>query len=192
METTKKTINIYCEETPNSNSLKFVADFMFLKPNEYYSFINIEAAKNSPLAQELFTYPFVKEIFFMNNFVTITKDEETDWYEVKLSLKAHIQDYLESGKSVMTENKEFKNNSFSDNSEINKKIISILDEYIKPAVEQDGGAIKFDSFHKGTVRVILQGSCNGCPSSTITLKAGIENLLKSILPEVKNVEAIER
>ena len=192
METTKTPVTLYYESNPNPNSLKFVANFMLLEPNELHDFTNMEAAKDSPLAQELFTYPFVKEVFFMSNFVTITKDEETNWEEVKPSLKAHIQDYLETGKRVVSESTQPKEVINTSNSELDEKIISILDEYIKPAVESDGGAISFDSFENGTVKVILQGSCSGCPSSTITLKAGIENLLKSMLPEVKQVEAVER
>lgn len=192
MEATKTQVTLYYESNPNPNSLKFVANFMLLQPNEIHDFTNMESAKDSPLAQELFTYPFVKEVFFMSNFVTITKDEETNWDEVKPSLKAHIQDYLESGKRVVAESTQVASPINTSNSEIDEKIISILDEYIKPAVESDGGAISFDSFEAGTVKVILQGSCSGCPSSTITLKAGIENLLKSMLPEVKNVEAVER
>ena len=192
MEATKTPVTLYYESNPNPNSLKFVANFMLLQPNEIHDFTSMDTAKDSPLAQELFTYPFVREVFFMSNFVTITKDEDTNWEEVKPSLKAHIQDFLESGKRVVTESTQVANPINTSNSEIDEKIISILDEYIKPAVESDGGAISFDSFEAGTVKVILQGSCSGCPSSTITLKAGIENLLKSMLPEVKNVEAVER
>jgi len=192
MEATKTPVTLYYESNPNPNSLKFVANFMLLQPNEIHDFTSMDTAKDSPLAQELFTYPFVREVFFMSNFVTITKDEDTNWEEVKPSLKAHIQDFLESGKRVVAESTQVANPINTSNSEIDEKIISILDEYIKPAVESDGGAISFDSFEAGTVKVILQGSCSGCPSSTITLKAGIENLLKSMLPEVKNVEAVER
>lgn len=191
MEATKTPVNIYYESNPNPNSLKFVANFMLLEPSEIYDFTSMDSASNSALAQELFTYPFVKEVFLMSNFVTITKDEETDWNEVKASLKAHIQDYLEAGKPVVDKKKA--NDSpvdITQDSEIDAKIKSILDEYIKPAVEQDGGAITFESFKEGTVKVVLQGSCSGCPSSTVTLKAGIENLLKSMLPEVKTVEAV--
>ena len=192
METTKKAVTLYYEENPNPNSMKFVANFMLVETNEVFDFTSMESASNSPLAQELFTYPFVKEVFFMSNFVTITKDDETDWFEVKPSLKAHIQDYLQSGKLVVTGKKESKSSSTASDSELDTQIKAILDEYIKPAVEQDGGAISFDSFHEGVVKVVLQGSCSGCPSATITLKDGIENLLKSMLPEVERVEAVER
>ncbi len=193
MEATKTPVNIYFEENPNPNSLKFVANFMLLAPSEFHDYTSMESAKDSPLAQELFTYPFVQEVFFMSNFVTVTKDEPTDWYEVRNSIKAHIQDYLASGKSVVNAVKGASNPpSTTSTSELDEKIISILDEYIRPAVEQDGGAISFDSFNNGVVKVVLQGSCSGCPSATVTLKAGIENLLKSMLPEVESVEAVER
>ena len=191
MEATKTPVNIYFEENPNPNSLKFVVNFMILPTNEFYDFTNMESAKDSPLAQELFTYPFVKEVFFMSNFVTITKEDDTEWFEVRNSIKSHIQNFLESGKSVVDDSIEPIKPSNKENSELDNQIISILDEYIKPAVESDGGAISFHSFNEGIVKVVLQGSCSGCPSSTVTLKAGIENLLKSMMPEVISVESIE-
>jgi len=182
--------NIYFESNPNPNSLKFVANTMLLPAGEYYDFQDIESASNSELAQELFTYPFVNGVFFMSNFVTVSKDADTEWEEVKDGLKQHIKGYLESGKSVVKEHFKPEVVKAEPDSDIVTTIKDILDEYIKPAVESDGGAIAFDSFEAGTVRVILQGSCSGCPSSTLTLKAGIENLLKRMVPEVENVEAV--
>jgi Fe-S cluster biogenesis protein NfuA len=163
---------------------------MLLPAGEYYDFQDIESASNSELAQELFTYPFINGVFFMSNFVTISKDAETNWEEVKDDLKQHIKGYLESGQSVVKEHFKPEVVKAEPDSDIVTTIKDILDEYIKPAVESDGGAIAFDSFEAGTVRVILQGSCSGCPSSTLTLKAGIENLLKRMVPEVENVEAV--
>lgn len=182
--------NIYFESNPNPNSLKFVANTMLLPAGEYYDFQDIDSASNSELAQELFTYPFVNGVFFMSNFVTVSKDAETDWDEVKDGLKQHIKGYLESGKSVVKEHFKPEVVQAEPDSDVVTTIKNVLDEYIKPAVESDGGAIAFDSFEAGTVRVILQGSCSGCPSSTLTLKAGIENLLKRMVPEVENVEAV--
>ena len=126
----------------------------------------------------------------MSNFVTVSKDQETNWEEVKDGLKQHIKGYLESGKSVIKEHLKPQAVQPQPDSDIVTTIKNVLDEYIKPAVESDGGAIAFDSFEQGTVRVILQGSCSGCPSSTLTLKAGIENLLKRMVPGVENVEAV--
>lgn len=182
--------NIYFESNPNPNSLKFVANTMLLPAGEYYDFQDIESATNSELAQELFTYPFVNGVFFMSNFVTVSKDADTEWEEVKDGLKQHIKGYLESGKSVVKEHFKPEVVQAEPDSDVVTTIKDVLDEYIKPAVESDGGAIAFDSFEAGTVRVILQGSCSGCPSSTLTLKAGIENLLKRMVPEVENVEAV--
>lgn len=182
--------NIYFESNPNPNSLKFVANTMLLPAGEYYDFQDIESASNSELAQELFTYPFVNGVFFMSNFVTVSKDADTEWEEVKDGLKQHIKGYLESGKSVVKEHFKPEVVQAEPDSDVVTTIKDVLDEYIKPAVESDGGAIAFDSFEAGTVRVILQGSCSGCPSSTLTLKAGIENLLKRMVPEVENVEAV--
>jgi Fe-S cluster biogenesis protein NfuA len=189
-ETSNIPYTLYFESNPNPNSLKFVANTMLLPAGEYYDFQDVESASNSELAQELFTYPFVTGVFFMSNFVTVSKDEATDWEEVKEGLKQHIKDYLESGKPVVKEHIKPEPVQAEPDSDSVTKIKAVLDEYIKPAVECDGGAIAFDSFSEGTVRVVLQGSCSGCPSSTLTLKAGIENLLKRMVPEVENVEAV--
>ncbi|MEQ6121357.1 NifU family protein [Reichenbachiella sp. MALMAid0571] len=189
-QTSKIPFNIYFESNPNPNSLKFVANSMLLPAGEYYDYQNIESASNSELAQELFTYPFVNGVFFMSNFVTVSKEENVEWEEVKEGLKQHIKDYLESGKSVVKEHIKPEVVQATQDSDIVTNIKNVLDEYIKPAVESDGGAIAFESFEEGTVKVVLQGSCSGCPSSTLTLKAGIENLLKRMIPEVENVEAV--
>ncbi len=126
----------------------------------------------------------------MSNFITVTKSDAVDWLEIQDVLKQHIQAYLEAEKPLLVNEAWEQGNAIDENdSETVKKIKGILDEYIRPAVEQDGGAISFHSFQDGVVKVLLQGSCSGCPSSTITLKAGIENLLKTMLPEVKEVEA---
>ncbi|UXP33619.1 NifU family protein [Reichenbachiella agarivorans] len=188
-------VNIYLESNPNPNTLKFVANFFLLPEGMNFDYPTIDAATNSPLAQELFTFPFVKGVFIMSNFVTVTKDAETEWVEVQNGIRDHIKAYLESGQtavdmSIAYEQAQEKAATALPSSDMDENIKGILDEYIRPAVEQDGGAISFHSFEEGTVKVILQGSCSGCPSSTLTLKAGIENLLKRMIPEVKAVEAI--
>lgn len=184
-----KYVTIYTEANPNPNSMKFVANYMLVGFGNTYDFPDVETAqKQSQLAEELFTYDYVERVFIMNNFVTVTKKSDIEWQEIVTELKNHIQSYLEADKAILkAENLEVIDEN---EPEIHKKIRNILDEYIKPAVESDGGAISFHSYHEGTVKVLLQGSCSGCPSSTMTLKAGIENLLTNMLPnEVKEVVA---
>ncbi len=186
----KRPVNLYMEANPNPNSMKFVANFILVPEGASYDFPDMESAAEVPLAKELFNLPYVERVFFMSNFVTVTKAETSDWIEVRDEIKNIIQSFLESGKPLIKKAVPQEVYDESD-SEIVKKIKTILDEYIKPAVEQDGGAITFHSFDNGNVRVLLQGSCSGCPSSTVTLKAGIENLLKRMVPEVSAVEAID-
>ncbi len=155
-----------------------------------FDFPTPESAKDAPLAQELFMYPFVDRVFYMSNFVTVTKKEDVEWLEVQNILREHIQKFLESGKLILDQGSEAMP-AEQEETETIKQIKSILDEYIRPAVEQDGGAITFHSFHEGIVTVRLQGSCSGCPSSTVTLKAGIENLFTRMMPDqVKGVESL--
>ena len=189
-------LNIYIESNPNPNSLKFVANRMLVGEGESHDFPDIESAKNAPLAQILFNFPFIKRVFYMNNFVTVTKADSINWEDVKLEIKEFIREYIESGKPILNDEvkkqdskKDTASDLGEDNSSIDERIISVLEEYIKPAVEMDGGAIQYHSFNDGVVKVLLQGACSGCPSSTLTLKAGIENLLKSMVPEVQSVEA---
>lgn len=184
-----KHIHIYLESNPNPNSLKFVVNEMLVPEGMSFDFPNRESAAQAPLAQELFDYPFVERVFYMSNFITITKREEVEWLEIQHLLKDHITNYLESGKFIM-EWDDSSSDKTEEETESVKKIKTILEEYIRPAVEQDGGAITYHSFKDGVVKVKLQGSCSGCPSSMITLKAGIENLLTRMMPgEVKAVEA---
>lgn len=180
--------NIYLEESPNPNSLKFVVNYLLVDEGEIYDYPDLESASTSPLAQALFKFDYVKRVFIMNNFVTITKDDEVEWYTIKENLKHFIYNYLESKKPVVLDALNTESDA-EEESEISIRIRTLLEEYVKPAVEQDGGAIEFHSFEDGVVKVLLQGSCSGCPSSMITLKSGIENLLKSMIPEVTSVEA---
>lgn len=155
-----------------------------------FDFPNAESTANAPLAKELFEYPYVDRVFYMSNFVTVTKKGDVEWIEIQNTLKEHIKNFLLSGKHIVEVN-ESEASSAEEETESIKKIKTILDEYIRPAVEQDGGAITYHSFKDGIVKVRLQGSCSGCPSSMITLKSGIENLFKRMMPdEVYGVEAI--
>jgi len=189
MNPVPKQINIYLESNPNPNSLKFVVNEMLIPDGMTFDFPTRESAALAPLAQELFDFPFVERVFYMSNFVTVTKKEDVEWMEIQHVLKDHITNFLESGRFII-EMKEAETESSEGESETVKKIKNILEEYIRPAVEQDGGAITFHSFADGIVKVKLQGSCSGCPSSMVTLKAGIENLFTRMMPdEVKAVEA---
>jgi Fe-S cluster biogenesis protein NfuA len=183
-----KAIHIYLESNPNPNSLKFVVNEMLIPEGISFDFPSPAEAEESPLAQELFMYPFVDRVFFTSNFITVTKKEDVEWIEIQEIIKNHIKSFLESGRLIMDVKAPV---SEQEETETIKKIKNILDEYIRPAVEQDGGAITFHSYHDKKVTVALQGSCSGCPSSTITLKAGIENLFKRMMPEeVEEVEAL--
>jgi len=188
----QRNVTVYLEANPNPNSLKFVVNFMLVPEGTNYDFPDAASAENAPLAQELFKFPFVERVFYMSNFVTVTKSESVEWPEIKDELRSFIKDYLDAEKPLLTEEAQTEDTQeATEESEIEIKIKGILDEYIKPAVEQDGGAIGFHSFEDGVVKVNLQGSCSGCPSSMVTLKAGIENLLKRFVPEVQSVEAQE-
>lgn len=184
----KRAVNLYLEANPNPNSLKFVANYMLVPEGESFDFPDRAAAEHAPLALELFELEYVERVFFMSNFVTVTKAEDKEWEEIKEELKAIIKNYLEQDKPLITKFSETTQAAIEE-TEIEKNIKNILDEYVRPAVEQDGGAISFHSYNEGVVKVLLQGSCSGCPSATITLKAGIENLLKRMVPEVTTVEA---
>src|SRR5688572_26466305 len=185
-----KNIHIYLESNPNPNSLKFVANEMLIPEGLSFDFPDVESTANAPLAKELFSYPFVDRVFYMSNFITVTKKESVEWLEIQNTLKQHIKNFLESGRFII-EVEEKAEEPAQEETETVKKIKTILEEYIRPAVEQDGGAITFHSFRDGVVKVRLQGSCSGCPSSMVTLKAGIENLFKRMMPdEVHSVEAL--
>ncbi len=188
-------ISIYTEMTPNPETMKFVANKL-LYPGKTIDFPDEASAKPSPLAQELFTFPFVKAVFIASNFVTITKTSETDdWQDMIPTIKQFLKEYLEEGKVVVNDEEvvkmksESSNEISADDNDVVKRIKELLENYVKPAVEMDGGAIQFKSFENGKVNLMLQGSCSGCPSSMITLKAGIEGMMKRMIPEVKEVVA---
>ena len=182
-------ISIYTESTPNPSVLKFVSNKLIVDGS--FEFNNIDEAQEMEFAKKLFEFSYVKSIYISKNFVSITKYDLKNWDEVTLKLRNFIKNYLEINE-INFKRKEVETEEI-DLDETSKKIISILDEYIKPAVSSDGGNILFDSYDKDKklVKVILQGACSGCPSSTVTLKNGIENMLKEMLSDkVNSVEAI--
>lgn len=195
----KVPVTIYAESTPNPSAMKFVANLKLVM--DTYEFTSVEEATISPLAGELFQFPFVKNVFFDENFVSITKMETVDWNDVVLELREFIRDYIEGGKIIVHEDAssaskkktQHQDQNLETLDETSKAIVNILEEYVRPAVASDGGYIQFKSYdiESKTVSVILQGACSGCPSSTYTLKSGIENMLKQMLPgKVNEVYAI--
>ena len=193
IKTGNPVISIYTEMTPNPETMKFVANKL-LYPGKSIDFPDVEAAKPSPLAIELFGFPFIKSVFIASNFVTLTKTSDTDWDDVIPAIRQFLKEYLEEGKAVVNEEevvlvKSEGNTIDADDDDVVKRIKELLENYVKPAVEMDGGAIQFKSYNEGTVNLMLQGSCSGCPSSMITLKTGIEGMMKRMIPEVKEVVA---
>lgn len=192
MANLNQVISIYTESNPNPNTLKFVANKMLMPEGISRDYTDVKHTQEAPLAQALFEqFEYVKGVFYMSNFITITKEEAIDWFEVKASIQSFIKDWLSADKKIITEEVSEPEISSAGGTDTEVKIQEVLDEYIKPAVEMDGGAIKLSGFNDGVVTVMLQGSCSGCPSSTITLKNGIENLLKRMVPEVTEVVAEE-
>jgi NFU1 iron-sulfur cluster scaffold homolog, mitochondrial len=193
IKTGNPVISIYTEMTPNPETMKFVANKL-LYPGKSIDFPDVESAKASPLAVELFGFPFIKSVFIASNFVTLTKINDTDWQDVIPTIRQFLKEYLEEGKAVVNEDEvtiqQTDGNAISaDDDDVVKRIKELLENYVKPAVEMDGGAIQFRSYNEGVVNLMLQGSCSGCPSSMITLKAGIEGMMKRMIPEVKEVVA---
>jgi Fe-S cluster biogenesis protein NfuA len=192
-------VTIYTESNPNPNSMKFVANFMLVNDGSSHDFPNKKAAENAPLAKRLFeNFNFIDRVFYMSNFVTVTKTEEVAWEDARILVSQFIKEHLEKQEPLLAEFEEEEDHDHDHDHHDNEnddpivaQIKDVLDEYIKPAVEMDGGAITFDSYNDGIVKVLLQGSCSGCPSSTVTLKAGIESLLKRAIPEIQSVEATE-
>lgn len=188
-------VSIYTEMTPNPGTMKFVANKL-LYPGKSIEIQDESQAAASPLAKELFSFPFIKSVFIASNFVTITKTQDIeDWMDVIPSIKQFLKEYLENGGEVVNEEEAAKmkqdagNIVLSNDTDVVKRIKELLDNYVRPAVEMDGGAIQFKSYDEGVVSLMLQGSCSGCPSSMVTLKAGIEGMMKRMIPEVKEVVA---
>ncbi|MBK9151946.1 MAG: NifU family protein [Saprospiraceae bacterium] len=196
METVKVPVMLYTEQTPNPESLKFVTNKMLYKGTADFRDAAF-ADEWSELASALFRFPYVKGVYICNNFVTISKEMNYAWEDIMLPLKEFIKSYVSDEKNIIREGfeeavakieAEKSTIQYSgDDAEIVQKIKDLIDTYVKPAVEMDGGNIEFKAYHEGIVTVILQGSCSGCPSSTVTLKSGIEGMLKRMVPEVREV-----
>lgn len=203
----KRAVTVYAEVTPNPSTMKFVTDLMLVNGGETAEFLSAQEAKGySSLALELFNFPFVKSLFFANNFITVTKTETLEWDYIVKELRDFIKNWIETKETFIEKIPSAREIETGDGdaktivsekpvleTEIDKLIHNLLEEYVKPAVESDGGAIDFKSFDDvtGIVTVVLRGSCSGCPSSTATLKGGIESLLKAQCPEVQEVVALE-
>lgn len=179
------TINVYTESTPNPATMKFLVNKLLI--NGSLDYPNKEKAQESPFAFELFKFNFVTGVFFASNFVTITKSDDVEWSNIEAILKDFVKGAVESELAVKEVHHDEDTNF--EGTEVEVKIQQVLHDYVRPAVEQDGGAIHYKSFDNGIVTVELRGSCSGCPSSTITLKSGIEGLLKRMVPEVEEVVA---
>lgn len=192
LKTGNTIVSIYTEMTPNPETMKFVANKL-LYPGKSIDFADESSAAPSPLAKELFAFPFVRSVFIASNFVTLTKTAGTNWDEVIPTIREFLKEYLEEGKIVINEDqvvaKKDNNTVSADDEDVVVRIKELLENYVKPAVEMDGGAISFKGYDNGTVKLMLQGSCSGCPSSMITLKSGIEGMMKRMIPEVKEVVA---
>ncbi|WP_367391939.1 NifU family protein [Lewinella sp. LCG006] len=194
---TKSPVLLYTEQTPNPESLKFVTNRMLYRGTADFREEDL-AREWSPLGTALFDLPYVKGVYISNNFVTVTKEFNYAWEDIMLKLKEFIKAYVQEDKMIIKdgfteamdaiEAERGASYEYSDDdAEIVTKIKELIDTYVKPAVEMDGGNIEFKHFKEGVVTVILQGSCSGCPSSTVTLKSGIEGMLKRMLPQVKEV-----
>lgn len=198
-KTKKNPITIYAESTPNPAVLKFVANKNLVTST--FEFTSIEDAKLSPFATALFQFPFIKSVFLEKNYVSITKFDVVEWEEITLELRTFIKTYIEDGKEMVSstaaveleKTTEQLDKAYDKLDDTSKEIINILEQHIKPAVASDGGNIMFESYNKENkvVKVILQGACSGCPSSTFTLKNGIETILKEMMgPKIERVEAV--
>ena len=192
LKTGNTVVSIYTEMTPNPETMKFVANKL-LYASKSIDFQDESSAGPSPLAKELFAFPFIKSVFIASNFVTLTKTSETQWEEVIPTIREFLKEYLESDKIIINESEivvaKNDNTINADDTDVVVRIKELLENYVKPAVEMDGGAISFRGYNNGVVSLMLQGSCSGCPSSMITLKSGIEGMMKRMSPEVTEVVA---
>ena len=196
---TKSPVMLYTEQTPNPESLKFVSNRMLYRGTA--DFREEELAREwSPLASALFDLPYVKGVYISNNFVTLTKEFNYAWEDIMLKAKQFLKEYIQAEKPILNEGfeeamakiEEERGASYDyseDEAGTVKKIKDLIETYVKPAVEVDGGNIEFKHYKDGIVTVIMQGACSGCPSSSVTLQSGIEGMLKRMIPEVKGVEA---
>ncbi|MFT6747900.1 MAG: Fe-S cluster biogenesis protein NfuA [Glaciecola sp.] len=203
MATRNIPVTIYAEMTPNPEVMKFVAN-KILNPGAPIDFSSSADPSAAPLAEKLLNFPFIENVFISNNYVSVTKNDKIEWDMVVMETREFIRDYIGNGNEIIKEGalqphaikqdqlKDKKGDEVKYNvseTELDEKIIDALNEFIRPAVESDGGSIDFVNFKDGIVTVALRGACSGCPSSTVTLKQGIEGLLKRMFPEVKEVES---
>ena len=192
--TNKVPVTVYAEVTPNPSVMKFVCNMRIVPAT--FEFKNIDEAKDSKLAKQLFQFPFVKEVFLDENYVSVSKYDVAEWDDITMELREMIREFIANGNEVISENsiavskaETAKADALPDFlDDTSKQIIDILEEYVKPAVASDGGNILFQSYESETktVNVILQGACSGCPSSTYTLKNGIETMLKNMMGDKVN------
>lgn len=198
IENKEKAVSVYAEANPNPESMKFVLSTILLPEGVSVDYPTVEAAANSPFAQELFNFEYVSRVFIASNFVTVTKNTDDQWVQLIPELRLFIKSYVEAGGPVFLQDPvaeqaqavtDATGELSGEDAVISHKVIDLLENYVRPAVEQDGGNITFKSYKDGVVTVNLQGSCSGCPSATVTLKSGIENLLKRMVPEVTEVVA---
>lgn len=202
----KVPVTIYAEMTPNPKAMKFVGNLAVVSNGEAYEFNSASETDNAPLARVLFTFPFVKSVMLSQNFVTLTIVDHLEWDDVVMEVRDYLTNYLQAGQPTVDEEAmEAATPKVEDKKEdsefsalpkpgqvrdIDKKIEHILKEYVSPAVENDGGAIAFESFEDGELKVRLSGACNGCPSSTQTLQYGVQNIFEKLLPQVTKVTAV--
>ena len=200
----KVPVTIYAEMTPNPKAMKFVANIAIVSDDQAHEFAGVDECEGSPLAKVLFTFPFVKSVMISQNFVTISIIEGLDWEEVVMEVRNYLTNYIQAGQPIMVlvakpkapkveEVKEPKLNTLPKPGEvrdIDKKIQHILKEYVSPAIENDGGAISFESYEDGELKVKLSGACNGCPSATQTLQHGVQSIFGKLLPQIKKVTSI--
>lgn len=197
-------VTVYAEMTPNPDVMKFVANKV-LNPGAPLDYSSSDDAAGSPLAEAVLNFPFVENVFISSNYVSVTKNDKIDWDMVVMETRNFISEYLRDDKEIIKEDAlqphAIKENQLEEkkgedvkfnvaSGELDEKIIDALNEYIRPAVENDGGSIDFVEFKEGTVKVALRGACSGCPSSTVTLKQGIQGLLTRMFPEVKEVVSV--
>lgn len=201
MSEKKIVVNIYAENTPNAAAMKFVSDYQLLDKDYTLEFSSMEEAMNiSPLATELFKFPFVKSVHIKPFFITVLKNDMANWEDISLHLREIIRDFIKMGipalnspENIPETKKEHLEITPETTDDTSQQIIQLLDEYVRPAVESDGGTIQFRSFNDGVVKVSLGGSCSGCPSTNATLKGGVERMLIQMLPgQIKEVIADEQ
>ena len=194
---TKESYSIYAESTPNPTTMKFVANRMLIEPGSRVELHAQDDVSKYPIAARLFSFPFITKVFLSDNFIALSKTEHVEWSDVHLELREYIANYLTAGHPVEDKTVELPKKIVEakelvkPEGPVEERIVSILDDYVRPAVAGDGGAIDFKSFEEGKLTVTLKGACSGCPSSTLTLKSGIENIFKQMMPEITEIVAEE-